>query len=194
MLPSDVNVDSTETATWADEALGCVVPGQIYSSGAVEGWLITVSAGSASLEYHSNATASEIFTCAEAERVSGLPSVNVVDAASLTGVTSIVISAAQGTIEVVRVDDADRIDLVLTALSELTYLETSSSCDSLFQVEFVTGSGSASFEYACSGASYVLRGAQSFWAGSDGISPAGFQRIINEALAAREFPGFPPAP
>lgn len=191
---SAVTVDSAETATWANEALGCVVPGQLYSGGAVEGWLVTVSAGSASLEYHTNATASQIVTCAEAERISGLPSVNVVDAASLSGVTSIIVSAAQGTVEVVRVDDASRIDLVLAALSEPTYLDTSSSCDSLFQVEFVTGSGSASFEYACSGASYVLRGTQSFWAGSDGISPAGFQRIINEALAAREFPGFPPAP
>ena len=118
----------------------------------------------------------------------------MVSAASLSGVTSVVISAAQGTVEVVRVDDSERIELVLLALSEPTYLGDSSSCESLFQVAFVTASGSTTFEYACSGQSYVLRGTQSFWAGADGISPAGFQRIINQALADRKFPGFPPTP
>ena len=191
---SDVKLDSSEPITWPNEALGCVVPGQLYSAGAVEGWLITVSAGSASLEYHSDATGGQIFTCTEAERISSLPSINVVNAASLSGVTSVVISAAQGTVEVVRVDDSERIELVLLALSEPTYLGDSSSCESLFQVAFVTASGSTTFEYACSGQSYVLRGTQSFWAGADGISPAGFQRIINQALADRKFPGFPPTP
>ena len=192
MPVSDVDVDSSEPTTWADEALGCVVPGQLYSSGAVEGWLITVSAGSASQEFHSDGTGDRVITCAEAERVSSLPSINVVSAASLTGVTSVVVYATEGDFEVVRVDDADRIDLVLAALSEPTHLDEVSSCNPLFKVEFVTASGSTSFEYTCSG--HVLRGTQSFWSGADGITPAGFQRIINEALAAREFPGFPPTP
>ncbi len=171
-----------------------MVPGQLYSGGPIEGWLITVSAGSASQEFHSDGTGDRVVTCAEAERVTALPSVNVVDAASLGGITSVIVSTAAGGIEVVRVNDADRIGLVLSALSEATYLDDRSSCDSLFHVEFVMLSGSTTFEYACSGQSYVLRGAQGFWIGLDGISPAGFQRIINEALAAREFPGFPPTP
>ena len=191
---SDIEVASSVVITWPDEALGCTVPGQLYPGGDVEGWVITVSAGTNSREYHSDSAGDRVITCAEAERVSSLPSINVVDAASLSGAMSIIISADQGAIEVVRVDDPDRIDLVLSALSESTYLDDASSCGSLFQVEFVTASGSTSFEYACSGQSYVLRGAQTFWNGADGISPAGFQRIINQALAAREFPGFPPTP
>ncbi len=171
-----------------------MVPGELYSSGVVEGWLITVSSGSASLEFHSNGTGNLIFTCAEAERVTALPSVNIVDAASLTGATSIAVYAKSAGIEVVRVDDADKIDLVLEALSEPTYLDAAPSCDALFEIEFVTGSGSTVLDYACSGRSQVVRGTQGFWIGLDGISPAGFQRIINEALAAREFPGFPPTP
>ncbi|MCH7734544.1 MAG: hypothetical protein IH961_04945 [Chloroflexi bacterium] len=192
MAISDVEVDSSVPTIWADEALGCVVPGELYASGAVEGWLITVSAGSASQEFHSDGTGDLMVTCAEADRVSSLPWINVVNAASLTGVTSVIISTAQGDTEVVRVDDADRIDLVLSALSEPTYLDSRSSCDPLFQVKFVTAVGTTSFEYTCSGK--ILRGTQSFWNGADGIAPAGFQRIINEALGARVFPGFPPTP
>lgn len=167
----------------------------MYAQVQVSGWKVIVNGGGITLEVHTDGLGENVISCAEAASQASTPSLNLVEVANLTGVNSIVVSAlppGNDPIEFVRVDDAPRIGLTLDALSGDTHLGERSDCTPLFQIDFISAAGTVSFLYACAGQGEVIRGVQPFWDGQDGIAPGAFQRLINEALASREFPAFPP--
>lgn len=53
--PADVHVEQVEAHQWGDSSLGCPRPGLQYSQVVTDGYLIVVSAGGKTLEYHSDA-------------------------------------------------------------------------------------------------------------------------------------------
>jgi hypothetical protein len=192
---SDITVLSQDLETWPTTGLGCEVPGRVYAQIQVSGWKVVVNGGGVTLEIHADGLGENIISCAAAVSLSSTPSLNLVEVAKLTGITSIVVLAlppGSDPVEFVRVDDASRIAIALDALSSDTHLADKSDCTALFQLDFVSDAGTVSFLYACSGAGETIRGEQAFWNGQDGIAPGPFQKLINEALAAREFPAFPP--
>lgn len=167
----------------------------MYLQGQVSGWKVIVNGGGVTLEIHTDGLGENVVSCAEATSLSSTPSLNLVEVANLTDITSIVVlslPAGSNPVEFVRVDDPPRIAITLDALAGETHLTDRSDCITLFRIDFVSDSGTVSFLYACPGAGETIRGDQAFWDGQDGIAPAQFQEIINEALAAREFPAFPP--
>ncbi len=161
----------------------------------VSGWKVIVNGGGITLEIHTDGLGENVISCAEALSLASTPSLNLVEAATLTDITSIVVLAlppGSDPVEFVRVDDESRIAIALDALAGVTHLTEISDCTPLFQLDFVSDAGTVSFLYACPGAGETIRGDQAFWNGQDGIAPGPFQKLINEALAAREFPSFPP--
>ncbi len=195
LAPSDITVLSQDPETWPTTGMGCELPGQIYAQTQVSGWKIVMNGEGVTLEVHADSLGENVVSCAAATILGSSPSLDLVSTANLVGVTSIRILAPQpgvDPVEVVRVDDLDRIAIALEALAGETHLTDKSDCTSLFQIDFVSDAGTVSFLYACPGTSEVIRGDQAFWDGQDGIAPGPFQKIINEALSAREFPAFPP--
>lgn len=192
---ADISVLSQDPATWASTGLGCEVRGQVYAQVLISGWKIVVNGGGIALEIHADALGENVISCSTAISLASTPSLNLVEAANLNDITSIVVLAlpADSTpVEFVKVDDASIIENALDALAGATHLAERSDCTTLFQIDFVSDSGTVSLMYACSGAGETIRGDQAFWNGQDGIAPGPFQKIINGALAAREFPAFPP--
>ena len=192
---ADITVLSQDPETWPTTGLGCEEPGEIYAQVVVSGWKIIVNGGGITLEIHADGLGENVTSCATALTQSSTLSLNLVEAANLTNIISIVVLAlppGRDPVEFVTVDDASVIKSTLDALAGDTHLAERSDCTTLFRIDFVSDSGSVSLMYACSGAGQTIRGDQAFWNGQDGIAPGPFQKIINDALAARAFPAFPP--
>jgi hypothetical protein len=195
LAPSDITVLSQDPETWPTTGLGCEVPGQAYLQVLVSGWKVVVIGDGFTLEIHTDGLGENVVSCTAVAELSSTPSLNLVEAANLTNITSIVVlalPAGSDPVEFVRVDDPPRIAIALDALAGETHFAEKSDCTSPFQIDFNSDAGTVSFLYACPGTSEVIRGNQAFWDGQDGIVPGPFQTIINEALSNREFPAFPP--
>jgi hypothetical protein len=61
---ADVRVERVEARQWPDSSLGCPRPGVMYSQIVTPGFLIIISGGGKTLEYHTDARA-RVVLCQE---------------------------------------------------------------------------------------------------------------------------------
>ncbi len=59
------SVESIEHKKWGDTSLGCPKLGEMYAQVVTPGWLIVLSAGGRTLEYHTNANGRHVVLCEE---------------------------------------------------------------------------------------------------------------------------------
>lgn len=67
--PAELRIVSVEDVTWADGALGCGQPGQMYTMALVPGWRIVLAApGGAPQHYHASRRGHWVWCAAERSR------------------------------------------------------------------------------------------------------------------------------
>jgi hypothetical protein len=59
------SVESIEHKKWGNTSLGCPKPGEMYAQVVTPGWLIVLSGGGKTLEYHTNANGRQVVLCDE---------------------------------------------------------------------------------------------------------------------------------
>jgi hypothetical protein len=145
--------------------------------------------------YHSDTAGDQVVSCGAVTEITALPSLNVMAETGISGATEVVIYGlpqGEDPAEMVRIDDPSLAATFADALAGPVYVRPATECDAVFRVDITGPNGSASFLYACEGAGDVLGGDQAFWDDGEGIAPAEFQRLVNQALANRDLPILPP--
>jgi hypothetical protein len=167
----------------------------LYAAVEIPGWVIELNIGGGIVVYHADTAGDQVITCDAVAKITALPSLNVAAETEIAGATEVVISGLpqdQEPVEMVRIVDSALTAPFAEALAGPVYVRSATECDALFRVDITGPNGSASLDYACPGAGDVLRGDQAFWSGGEGIAPAEFQRLVNQALANRDLPVLPP--
>lgn len=165
----------------------------------MNGWKFTLAHEDQVFEFHTDESGSNVVDCTERSvEIAATGNVNVVAAAGLDVAAIIVIKrfdAASGEYKrISEVTEPAEIAEFVSILDTPVQIVPATECQPIFEITFELPGRSETFQYICAGINTLLRGAQSFWGGGDGVIPLEFGRVFGPHASKAPLPQVPPGP